>query len=180
MSEVGKTTPALFAEVVPLPPLGMIALRGDLGSKAMAAAVKTAVGCNLPEVRRVEVSGVALVGWMAPDEVLVMVPEAGLAATLAALEKALAGQHALAVDVSDARLGFRLSGARAGQVLAKLCPIDIATLPEGELRRTRAAQVAVALWRSGADEITVLASRSVGAYLEGLLLISAQAGSELE
>ena len=73
---------------------------------------------------------------------------------------------------------FRVEGAKAGQVLAKLCPADLAAMAPGELRRTRAAQVAAAFW---ADEAgyTLVAFRSVGAYVMGLLTHSAMPGSEL-
>ncbi len=36
---------------------------------------------------------------------------------------------------------FRIRGAKADQVLMKLCPVDFGTLGADELRRTRAAQV---------------------------------------
>ncbi len=62
----------------------------------------------------------------------------------------LRAEHHLAADVSDARAVFRIEGAKADQVLAKLCPVDLATLEPGELRRTRAAQVAAAFWRKTA------------------------------
>ncbi len=81
--------------------------------------------------------------------------------------KALAGKHYLAVDVSDARAVFRIEGPKAAEVLMKLCPVDHATLAPGELRRTRAAQVACAFWRDG-DGYTLVSFRSVAAYVMGL------------
>ncbi len=97
---------------------------------------------------------------------------------LTKLAKALAGEHYLAVDVSDARAVFRIEGARAAEVLLKLCPVDHVPLAPGELRRTRAAQVACAFWRDD-DGYTLVCFRSVAAYVMGLLRHSAQPGSEL-
>jgi sarcosine oxidase, subunit gamma len=74
---------------------------------------------------------------------------------------------------------FRIKGAKADQVLRKLCPVDFDTLAEGELRRTRAAQVAAALWKSAPDEYTLVSFRSVAAYVFGLLETSARPGSEI-
>ena len=44
---------------------------------------------------------------------------------------------------------FTLTGAQAGDALAKLCPVDFSALTTGDIRRTRAAQVAAAIWVSG-------------------------------
>jgi len=115
---------------------------------------------------------------MSPDEWLLILPYAEVAGALAKMEAALAGQHFLAVDVSDARAVFRVTGAKAGEVLMKLCPVDLAALAPGELRRTRAAQVAAAFWRDG-DGFTLVSFRSVAGYVMGVLSHAAQPGSEL-
>ena len=90
----------------------------------------------------------------------------------------MAGEHHLAVDVSDARAVFRIEGDRAADVLRKLSPVDFDTLDPGELRRTRAAQVAAALWQQDGG-YTLVCFRSVAGYVMGLLTHSAQPGSEL-
>ena len=82
------------------------------------------------------------------------------------------------VVVSDARAVFRVEGAKADQALAKLSPVDFATLGAKELRRTRAAQIAAAFWKDG-DGFTVVCFRSVASYMMGLLSHSAMTGSEL-
>ncbi len=74
---------------------------------------------------------------------------------------------------------FRITGDKAAQVLMKLCPVDFPTLAPGELRRTRAAQVAAALWRSGDDTFTLVSFRSVAAYVFGALEVSARPGAEI-
>ena len=99
-------------------------------------------------------------------------------AALDAIAAAMGGAHHLAADVSDARAVFRIEGAKATQVLAKLMPVDFATLEPGELRRSRAAQVAAAVWHDDGG-YTLVSFRSVAAYVMGLLTHSAQPGSEL-
>jgi len=167
-----------FATVREIGPLGMISLRAKPGTKGLDKAIKAAVGTAVPAVRRMEWAGDRGCGWMSPDEFLLILPYAGVAAAMAALEKALAGQHMLAADVSDARAAFRIEGAKAGQVLAKLCPADLEKMAPGELRRTRVAQVAGAFW---ADETgyTLVSFRSVAGYVMGLLRHSAMPGAEL-
>lgn len=177
VSALGGTSFQGFATIHEIGPLGMITLRAkDL--KALGKAIKAAVGTKVPAQRRIEVDGARACGWMSPDEYLLVLPYAEVATALAAIARELAGEHHLAVDVSDARAIFRIEGAKATQVLQKLSPVDFATLEPGELRRSRAAQVAAAFWAQDGG-YTLVCFRSVAAYVMGLLTHSAQPGSEL-
>ena len=166
-----------FAKVQEIGPLGMISLRAKRDVPGLAGAFE-ALGLTLPEPRRIAINGAKAAGWMSPDEYLLIVPYAQVEATMASLSQSLAGQHHLAANVSDARAVFRVEGAKADQVLRKLCPVDLDTLQPGELRRTRAAQVAAAFWKDG-EGYTLVCFRSVAGYVMGLLQHSAQPGSEL-
>jgi sarcosine oxidase, subunit gamma len=167
-----------FASVREAGPLGMITLRAKPQLPGLAEAVLAATGCALPAPRRIVKAGSRAAGWMSPDEYLLILPHAEVAAGLAAIAAALSGQHHLAVDVSDARAVFRIEGARADQVLRKLAPGDLDLLAADELRRTRVAQVAGAFWRDG-DGYTLVTFRSVAGYVMDLLRHSAQPGSTL-
>ncbi len=166
-----------FVKIREIGPVGMIALRAK-GLPGLDKAIKAATGTKVPAMRKIVISGDRACGWMSPDEYLLVVPYAEVAKTLAAVDKALKGAHYLAVDVSDARAVFRIEGVRSEDVLAKLCPVDLARLEPGELRRTRAAQVAAAFWKEH-DGYTLVCFRSVASYVMGLLTHSAKAGSEL-
>ncbi|MCV2866535.1 sarcosine oxidase subunit gamma [Albidovulum sediminicola] len=179
VSALGGASHKGFAEVAEAGLRGMITVRGDLSSAAMKKAVKAAAGTAVPAARRIEIAGDKATAWMSPDELLVMVPYEAAQDTVAALEKALAGEHHLVADVSDARSVFTIQGAKAPEVLMKLCPVDFGTLAEGEIRRTRAAQVAAAFWKSGAEEFTLVSFRSVAGYVMGLLEVSSRAGGEI-
>jgi sarcosine oxidase subunit gamma len=157
----------------------MVTVRGNLASPAMIAAVRSATGCDLPGERRIRTAGGKGVAWMSPDELLVLVRYADVPGTVAALTAALAGEHALVADVSDARAVFTVTGAKADQVIRKLSPADIDGMAPDEIRRTRIAQVAGAFWRSAPDQITLVTFRSVAAYVMDLLRNAAKAGSEL-
>ncbi len=161
-------------------PQGMILLRGDLSSAEMAAAVHEVTGAALPGVRQVSAGkDGAAVAWMSPDELLLFVDRTRAAETAAALQAALAGQFATVADVSDARGVITVSGAQARDVLAKLCPVDFGDLPVGGIRRTRAAQAAAAIWRTGDDGFTVICFRSVAQYIWDLLSTVARPGGEV-
>lgn len=167
-----------FATIREIGPLGMITLRAKPDVAGLAAAIEAACGCAVPARRRIERNGDRAAGWMGPDEYLLLLPYGQVAQALQAVKSALAGQHFLAVDVSDARAVFRIEGEKADQVLRKLAPADLDRLEPGELRRTRIAQVAGAFWAQDGG-FTLVSFRSVAAYVMGLLSHSAQPGSEL-
>ncbi|OCX61432.1 hypothetical protein BFP70_15535 [Thioclava sp. SK-1] len=167
-----------FACVVETGLQGMITIRSDLGSKPLSKALKS-LGVSVPKMRSFAQADDVMVAWMSPDELLLLCDHARARSLTAQLEQALAGTHALVVDVSDARAMFTVTGARAQEVVMKLSPIDFATLADDEIRRTRTAQVNAAVWRSGADQLSLVCFRSVAGYVMGLLEVSARKGGEI-
>ena len=150
---------------------GMITLRGDLGAAKLKAAVKSVAGVDVPEARRTALAGETGAVWMSPDELLILGPYAEADIMTAKLAEALDGVHHLAVDVSDARALFRMTGPDWREVLSKLTPADLhpdAFGPE-EIRRTRLAQVAAAFWMADEDTVQIVCFRSVAKYVFDLL-----------
>ncbi|UWQ92870.1 sarcosine oxidase subunit gamma [Rhodobacteraceae bacterium M382] len=154
---------------------GMITLRGDLGSAKVAAAVKGATGQDVPGVRQINGDLAGGVAWMSTDELLVLVPYADVTAKLADMLVALDGEHALAVNVSDARAVFRVSGVSAREVMGKIAPVDFsaAAFGPGDFRRSRLAQVAGAFWLDSEDSFAIVCFRSTGDYVFNLLSAAA-------
>ncbi len=158
---------------------GLVLLRGAAGVQALALG---ALGLAVPGQRRIIGDAALRVGWMAPDELLLVLPDRpGVAALLALLHPVLAGQHHLLADISDSRVMLRLSGRRWREVLAKAAPVDLApaVFAPGELRRSRAGQVAVAFWAESADVAVLIAPRSVAGHVLDLLRGLARPGSEV-
>jgi sarcosine oxidase subunit gamma len=164
-----------FVTVAPSAPMGMITLRG--ASVTLAPALSKAAGLDWPAQRRIVTAGPRALAWMSPDEALLIVPPADVAHTITALASALAGQFATVADVSDARAAFTITGAGWRDALAKVCPVDFGTFEADEIRRTRAAQVAVAVWQSAPDQATLVCFRSVAEYVYALLCTAAAPGS---
>lgn len=160
---------------------GMITLRGDLSDKVLAKAVKDATGQKVPGQHAALVTGDTGVCWMSPDELLVLVPYAEVEATLASMTNALGGTHALAVNVSDARAVFGVSGSSAREVMGKVAPVDFsgAAFQPGQIRRSRLAQVAGAFWMDDDHTFRVVCFRSTADYVFKLLKAAAQPGSEV-
>lgn len=161
-------------------PQGMITLRGTLSDPTLAAAVKAATGADLPAMRRIVTAGACAVGWMSPDELLILLPYGDVSDALTVLNGALAGTHYLAVNVSDARALFRVTGkpGPVREVLAKLAPADLSpdAFTPGDLRRTRLGQIAAAFWLPEEGVAHLVCFRSVARYAFDVLATSAAAG----
>lgn len=157
---------------------GMITLRGDLDAPAVRAVCSTVTGCAFPDDLRAVAQGNSGLCWMAPDEVLILVPYAQVFEALAQIDAALEGAHYMAKNVSDARSVIWVEGAGAREVMAKLSPVDLHpdAFAPGDFRRSRIGQVAAAFWLREAEVFEVICFRSVGDYAFSLLVASAGAG----
>ncbi len=163
---LGDAAAGLLREIGPI---GMITLRARPDATGLAAALGA-----VPPMRGIAEAGERRVAWMSPDEYLILTDRKSVAQVIDEISKSMKDAHHLAVDVSDARAIFHLSGPAADTALSRLCPVDFARFPAGEVRRTRLAQVACALWREG-DGITVVTFRSVARYAFDLLANAARA-----
>ena len=162
---------AVGLTVEELGPLGMITLRADLG----APWLEKALGQPAPDMRQVSDTEDQPICWMSPDELLIFCPYAAVADRLAALHDAMTGQHYMAVDVSDARAVFRLTGPDVRNVLSKLAPVDLAPgqFEPQMFRRTRLSQVAAAFWMLDETTVHLICNRSEAQYVFDLLKMSA-------
>ena len=171
-----------LVSIADLGPRGMITLRGDLSSAAVKKAVKAVTGTATPEQRKIVLAENHATAWMSPDELLLITPYGETSAAIAAAEKALAKQHSMVAEVSDARASFSISGNRSREVLAKLIPVDLSpgAFGVGEIRRTHCAQVPAAVWMTEPDSFELVCFRSVAQYVFDLLKAAAAEGSEVD
>ena len=171
-----------IARIQEAPLQGMITLRGDLGSGAIKTAVAQSVSLDMPDQGGVNANGQHAICWMSSDEVLILCPYGSVSTSLQSLQVALVGEHALAVDVSDARDMFSVSGPQARAVMSKLAPVDFApeSFKPGMFRRSRLAQIAAAFWMPSEEEFNVICFRSNAQYLFTLLKNASQSGSDAD
>lgn len=156
---------------------GMIDLRGLASDRKFMAAVKQALGVELPKQPRTSVSwGEIKVLWLSIDQWLILATRARAAELLAALHKALQGIHALAVDVSDMRAVIRLEGEGAREVLMKGCSLDLLSgeYGPGTVRRMNFAEIAALLHVVEDDVFDVYVFRSYADYAWDYLLATAR------
>ncbi len=156
---------------------GMIDLRGLATDRKFMVAAKQALGLELPKSPRTSVSwGEIKVLWLSIDQWLILCPRAKVAELLAALGKALAGIHALAVDVSDMRAIIRLEGEGSREVLMKGCGLDLLSgeYGPGAARRMRFAEIAALLHVIEDDVFDVYVFRSYADHAWDYLLATAR------
>ena len=159
--------------------VGMITLRGDLASEGVAKAVKAATGADMPGQGEIIEGAKGRAGWMSPDELLLIVDHAKAADFVAAASKSLAKEHALVVNVSDARAVYRVTGDAVREVLAKLSPADTAAMVPGQIRRTRIAQIPAAFYLTDEKTAELICFRSVAQYAFDILKDAAMSGGEV-
>lgn len=160
---------------------GQVMLKGELGDAGLAAAVREIAGVEVPGTWGAAFAGDRGAVWMAPDELLLLLPHAEAGATVARLDEMLAGTHHLALDLSDARAVIRLTGPLVGEVLSKGVPCDVGdrAFPPGSARRTTLAGIAVGFWRLEAEIWEIVAFRSHAHHLMAWLEDAARPGAEV-
>lgn len=179
LDHVAPESLGISLEAMPL--RGMVTLRGDLADAGFASALQSATGCAVPALRKTSESGEYRALWMSPDELMIFCPYGTAGDLVAALTDAAAGAHMLAVDMSDARAVFRLSGDKARFVIAKGAPVDLSpgAFVPGDVRRTRLSTVAAGITMIADDPVTyeVFCFRSYAAYMWNWFVESADAAA---
>ena len=168
-----------YVDVSEAPATGMITLRGDLSDAAAQKAVKSVMGAGVPATLTVTDADAGQILWMSPDELMIVCAYDQADQMVSDLIAALGDTHSMVVNVSDARAVFDLNGSATSEIIAKLAPIDMKSMPAGTVRRTRFAQIPAAFWMTSNDSARIICFRSVGKYMFNQLRNSAQAGFEV-
>jgi sarcosine oxidase subunit gamma len=105
---------------------GLVNLRLDPADTAVLRAAEAVLGLALPlQPNRCAEGAGRSVLWLGPDEFLVMCEAGGETALADGLSHALSGRHAAVTDISDGRAVIEIGGARARDLLAKGCGLDL-------------------------------------------------------
>ena len=153
-----------------MPASAMIDVRLDPADVAALNAMQQALALDLPLTPgKTGARAERVAWWFGTDQWLIVAP----AADAALLMPALYTRARSAVDVSDLRAEFELTGPRAADVLRKGCGIDLhpRVFAPGDCALTSLARVRIALRQI--DErpgYRVLVERSVAPYLWGWLV----------
>lgn len=148
-----------------LPASTMIDLRLDVTDAGVLSAVQAVLAMSLPLTPgKISLGAGRSALWLGPDQWLIDAP----AAEAGPLARALSGCAGSAVDVSDLRAGFELTGPRSADVLRKGCAIDLhpRVFEPGDCALTMLARVRVAVTQADTTPTyRILVERSVAQYL---------------
>ena len=148
-------------------PIACVNVRGRSGDARFMRAVASVTDVPPPLEACTSVAGLfGSILWLGPDEWLVVSASQGGEEIAARLHQALRGIPAAATDVSDARIIYALSGARARDVLAKGCSIDFhpREFPSGRCVQTLLAKAAVLIHASSQHAFDIHVARSFADY----------------
>ena len=138
------------------------------GTTALAAPVKTAIGCDFPPAaNRFNAAGERRLVWLGPDEYLLLCEagkELGLRESLAGM---LADKSATVNNVTDALCALMLTGPAVRTVLAKGCSLDLhpTEFSQGACAQTLLAHAAVTILAVQDNNFMVLCRSSFAPYL---------------
>jgi sarcosine oxidase, subunit gamma len=138
------------------------------GGRPVRDAAARAIGIALPEdACRATADGERAALWLGPDEQLLLAPAAEAGRLQAELGAALQGLAHSLVEVSQRQFGLAVGGARARDLLASGCPLDLdpESFPVGMCARTLFAKAEVVLWRRSAEEYHLEVARSFAGYV---------------
>ena len=148
--------------------LGHYNLRADAGEAARGAALRSALGFDLPlEPNAVAGAGGVTAFWLGPDEWLVMTPYEPDQTPARKIEAALDGGFAALTDLSGGQTVIVVAGPRAGDVLAKGCPLDLHArcFAVGTCAQTLLAKAHVLLFRRERETFEIVVRRSFADHL---------------
>lgn len=133
---------------------GKLLLRGDHRDSDFMNAVRGVLGMTPPLVPlgSMTVKGRVTL-WLGPDEWLIACPAGTETALFDELRAALDGVHAALVDLTDAQTIIRVSGPRAGDLIAKGCTLDLhpRVFAAGHVARSTLAHIQITLLQTAGD-----------------------------
>ena len=113
---------------------------------------------------------------LAPDEWLMIGPEADAERLTTAFAAAGATWPLSLVDISDRLIAFQIEGQEAATLLAAGCPLDLdcAAFGVGRCTRTLFGKAMVMVWRTGPQVFRLEVARSFAPYVMDLLSVAAR------
>jgi sarcosine oxidase subunit gamma len=151
----------------------LVNLRLEADGPGLGEAVRL-LGVELPLAANTFTRGDALrCLWLGPDEWLVVCEPGGPQEVAERLRECLAGEHASVIEVSAAYAALELAGAKAREVLAKACSLDLhprAFLPGQCAQSNFARTQAILMLEDDSPVFRLFVRRSFATYLADWLL----------
>ena len=164
MSELGVESNVLIEEVTNF---GMVSVKVNPLDAKVREIVQSISGTQCPPIGKISYGKKMSVGWMSTDEYAIFGKSSDATKLVNRIGLKLKKYDHLCLNMSDSRRCFRLTGKGWREVLSKGTPTDISpqAFANGVLRRTRIANVAVAIWSFNENEVFIISMTSVGDFM---------------
>ena len=164
MSKPQVETSVLIEEVANF---GMVSVRVDLLDSKVREIIQSISGAQCPQRGKISDGKKMSVGWMSTDEYAIFSENSNVIKIVDKIESKLKKYDHLCLNMSDSRRCFHLKGKGWREVLSKGTPADLSpkAFGKGVLRRTRIANLAVAIWSFNDTEVFVVSMTSVGDFI---------------
>jgi sarcosine oxidase subunit gamma len=159
------------------PFLELVNLRGNAHAPAFLDAIKGVLGCSIPVVPNTFIESTThRILWLGPDEWLAQSKLPQPKSCEPDLLNALDGLFASAVDVGSGYTLIRVSGARAQDMLARGCPLDLhpAVFEVGHCAQSHFFKASILIAAVELDVFDVVVRRSFAEYVAHMLLDGAE------
>ena len=146
---------------------GMVSVKADLFDAKVREIIESISGIQCPQKGKISVGKKMSVGWMSTDEYAIFGESSDAIKLVGMIESKLNKYNHLCLNMSDSRRCFHLKGKGWREVLSKGTPSDLSpkAFDKGLLRRTRIANVAVAIWSFNETEVFIISMTSVGDFV---------------
>ena len=147
--------------------LGLITLKSNLSDPVIRSSIKALAGVGMPSLGAIKFGKKYTVGWMAPDELIIMSKQSFVRPALSTIKKRIGQTHHLCANVSDSRSCFQVLGTGWRDVLAKGTPANVAddSFKIGTLIRSRIGSLAAAFWTADGDGVNILCFKSGESFM---------------
>ena len=146
---------------------GIIIFKADFSDTQTRNLLKATTGVEVPGIGKISIDEKFSIAWMSTDEYAIILKRRESDKIAKKIITKMKNKHHLCVNMSDSRRCFRLLGKGWREVLSKGIPADLNpdVFGVGAFRRTRIANVAVAIWTISNNEAFLVSSYSVGSFI---------------
>ncbi len=146
---------------------GLIIVKANFLDNKICDLLQTSTGLQTPKTGKISIGKNLSIGWMSKDEYAIILRNVDADRIANKIKVKMKKEDHLCINMSDSRRCFRLLGHGWREVLSKGTPADLH--PEvfgvGGFRRTRIANVAVAIWPTSDNEVYIFSMFSVGSFI---------------
>jgi sarcosine oxidase subunit gamma len=146
---------------------GMVTIKGNLSDNKMREIIQSISGTQCPQIGKISDGKKMSVGWMSTDEYAIFSESSDAIKLVDRIGSKLKKFDHLCLNMSDSRRCFHLKGKGWREVISKGTPANLSpkAFGKGVLRRTRIANVAVAIWSFNETEAFIISMTSVSDFI---------------